>query len=81
MKCAYCQKPVRWWQSKTPLGGGLLPNSFGQFEHSDCQLKRFKSISASHATFQACINAVAATALLTEAPTAPELPQEGGGDG
>ncbi len=69
MKCAYCRKPVKWWQSKRPLVGGLLPDSFGQFEHSDCQLERFELIWASHESLVACLvaNKIARAALHPEA--------------
>lgn len=68
MICAYCQKPVRWWQSRMPLGGGLLPDSFGQFEHSDCQGARFKLIAASNIKFQAIIDAARAIVAWPDKP-------------
>ena len=45
MKCAWCQKRVWWWQSKKPLGGGFLLDTFGQSEHTACQAIRFKNPS------------------------------------
>ena len=46
MRCAWCLKPVWWWQSRVPLGRGLLADSFGQFEHPRCQVTRLESMSA-----------------------------------
>ena len=51
MRCAYCLQPVRPWQSRRPLGGGWLADSFGQFEHSECQDRRFKSIAEGNRRF------------------------------
>lgn len=39
MKCAFCSKPIRFWQSKKPLGPGPLP-IYGQYEHTACHAKR-----------------------------------------
>jgi hypothetical protein len=44
MKCAYCSKPIRVWQSKKPLGPGPLP-LYGQYEHTDCHEKRAEFIT------------------------------------
>ena len=44
MKCSWCQKPVRWWQVQEPLGGGLT-DSYGQREHTECQLARVRMIA------------------------------------
>ncbi len=49
LSCARCQKPLRWWQSREPLGGGFLQDlalgdTFGQFEHTGCQTARFAEI-------------------------------------
>jgi hypothetical protein len=39
MQCAFCRKPIRFWQSKEPLGPGPLP-LYGQYEHTPCHEKR-----------------------------------------
>jgi hypothetical protein len=44
MKCAYCSKTIRVWQSKKPLGPGPLP-MYGQYEHTDCHEKRAEFIT------------------------------------
>jgi hypothetical protein len=44
LQCAWCQKPVEKGQPRVPLGGGRLLDSFGQFEHPECQAKRFERI-------------------------------------
>ena len=44
MKCAYCNKPIRVWQKKKPLGPGPLP-LYGQYEHTDCHTKRDEFIT------------------------------------
>ncbi len=47
MKCAYCTKPLRWWQSSQPLGCGYLTNTFGQREHDECSDARKKILETS----------------------------------
>jgi hypothetical protein len=51
MECAWCQKSILPGQPKSPLGGGWLVDSYGQFEHSECQDKRFKLIADDNRRF------------------------------
>lgn len=44
MKCAWCSKSLRSWQSTKPLGCGYLKDTFGQREHDKCSAARRKVI-------------------------------------
>ena len=44
MKCAWCSKPLRAWQSTKPLGCGYLTETFGQREHTKCSDARRKML-------------------------------------
>jgi hypothetical protein len=50
MKCPYCSKPIRVWQSKKPMGPGPMP-LYGQYEHTECHEKRAESIAKIRETF------------------------------